>query len=159
MARFGFGSRLVVLSVVLALFPQGSGFAATETVSMVDLAFNPKVATVTFGDKITWKNLDKEDHTVNSRSIAGFWNERMLREGQSWSFRFFGAGTFPYYCSLHWPMFGKVKVAPVVTPRSGPVGTTVTVTWASGTPFLDDGLSYVYTSRSATRMGLGRTGW
>ena len=135
MARFGSGPRLLVLSVVLALFPQGNSLAAPQTVTIQDLAFNPKVVALTFGQEVTWKNLDKVEHTSNSKNIS-LWSSRLIREGQSFSFHFFGAGTFAYYCSLH-PMFGKVKVAPVVSPRSGPAGTIVSVRWGRRTPALE----------------------
>ena len=144
MTPFRSGSRLLVLSVVLGFFAQGIGFAATKTVSIADLAFNPAIVTVKLGDSVTWENLGKGVHTSTSEGHGddgtggvALWNSPLLGQGESWSFQFFGGGTFPYYCDRHRSMKGTVKVVPMVAPRTGPTGTTVRVTWADGTPPLD----------------------
>ena len=74
-----------MLTVVLGLFSQGSGFAATKTVSIAELAFNPSIVTVKLGDSVTWENLGKGEHTSTSEGHGddgtggvGLWNSPLL---------------------------------------------------------------------------------
>ena len=58
---------------------------------------NPLVIAV--GTTVTWTNNDSIPHT--STSDSSVWDSGILSAGQSFSFAFTQAGTFPYHCAIH----------------------------------------------------------
>jgi plastocyanin len=58
---------------------------------------NPLV--VSMGTTVTWTNGDAIPHTATSDT--GVWDSGILGPGQSFSFTFAQAGTFPYHCAIH----------------------------------------------------------
>jgi plastocyanin len=58
---------------------------------------NPLVVPV--GTKVTWTNNDNIPHTATSDT--GVWDSGTLNPGQSFSFQFTKAGTYPYHCTIH----------------------------------------------------------
>ena len=90
------------------------------------------------GDTITWKNADTEFHDITSGSEAkgpdGIFASKPFSPGNSFTYKFFEIGVFPYYCTLHPHMTGVVYV--VQDP--GSVHSIPNV--ASG--YSDDGLGY-----------------
>jgi len=82
-------------------------------------AFDPNTVTVKVGDTVTWTNGDATMHTVTSGTSAnnvgtpsGVFDSGFLAEGATWSYTFTEAGEFPYYCTPHPWMIGKVIVEP-----------------------------------------------
>jgi nitrite reductase (NO-forming) len=73
-----------------------------------DNDYSPRVLTVKRGTKVTWVNQDDMVHNVAAED--GSFESRLLRQGDSWSFTFNDAGTFPYLCTPHPWMKGKVVV-------------------------------------------------
>jgi hypothetical protein len=75
---------------------------------MGDFFYDPETVTVDPGDTITWTNVGEapEGHTVTGE---GF-DSGVVEEGERYSHRFDGPGTFPYICSLHDNMTGTVVV-------------------------------------------------
>ncbi len=88
---------------------------------------------------MTWVNNDTVPHTATSDT--GVWDSGTLNPGQSFSFTFNDAGTFPYHCAIHGAasMSGTIVVenasptpsaspteppplTPVVTPTELPTG-------------------------------------
>lgn len=55
---------------------------------------------------VTWVNQDDSVHTVTSDSF----NSGLLNSGDSWTYTFTTAGTYPYHCSIHPFMTGIVTV-------------------------------------------------
>jgi plastocyanin len=109
-----------VFSVALALVivrlgvGMGNGTASAQpklealAVKIDNFTFGPAELTVTVGTAITWTNRDDIPHTVVStdklfKSIA-------LDTDETFTFTFTTPGTFPYFCSLHPKMTGKVIV-------------------------------------------------
>ena len=85
------------------------------TVDMTHFTFSPKDITVPVGTTVTWVNQDQAAHTATSGSGGasdGTWDSGTVRNGQSFSFTFTKAGTFPYYCTFHFHMgmVGSVTV-------------------------------------------------
>lgn len=68
-------------------------------VDIKDMSFSPDSMTVKVGTKVTWTNNDTVPHTVTS-NINEF-DSKTLQPGESFSFTFKKAGTFPYRCSIH----------------------------------------------------------
>jgi plastocyanin len=62
-------------------------------------AYVPNPATITVGSTVTWTNNDTLPHTATSDT--GVWDSGTLSSGQSFSFTFMTAGTFPYHCMIH----------------------------------------------------------
>ena len=71
--------------------------------------FLPQVITVVIGmnNTVTWINQDLIAHNVISNT--GAFASGDLSSGQTYTFTFTQAGTYPYYCSYH-PMSGVVIV-------------------------------------------------
>jgi plastocyanin len=85
--------------------------AAAATIRIDNFVFGPAVLTVKAGSTVTWVNNDDTAHTVVS--TGGAFRSAALDTGDRFSFAFAKPGEYPYFCSLHPHMTGKV----VVTPR------------------------------------------
>ena len=82
--------------------------AATNTVSMANMAFSPATITVTVGTTVTWKNNDNMTHTVTANDNS--FDSGNIAASGSFTKTFSTAGTYPYRCTLHSPMTGSVVV-------------------------------------------------
>ena len=89
----------------VAADPQAHAAAAAK-VSIGDNFFSPMKATVAPGGKVKWTNNGKVKHNV---TFAGS-SSGNLRPGESFVKKFSRAGKFPYNCTIHPGMSGKVKV-------------------------------------------------
>lgn len=79
------------------------------TVELDDICFDPLVVRIDTGQTVQWKNTDPVPHNIVGAAMA--WSvDGDLSTGESVSFRFNEAGTFPYSCTLHWGMVGAVVV-------------------------------------------------
>lgn len=102
--------------------PNGSSGAASMAavnINIVKFSYDPQNPTIYVGDTVTWSNIDGSGHTTTSNS--SIWNSGTLQNGQSFSFTFNDAGTFPYRCSIHAGMTGSITVLgsmPSATPTS-----------------------------------------
>jgi amicyanin len=83
--------------------------AAGPTVKIDNFTFAPGALTVKAGTTVTWVNGDDIPHAVVSDDHATF-KSKVLDTDQSFSFTFTKAGVYPYFCSLHPHMTGKVVV-------------------------------------------------
>lgn len=84
-----------------------AGATGTQVV-MKNIAFDPATVTIKVGDTVTWTNEDSVTHTVvgdNNEFQSGD-----LAQGDTFSFTFDQAGTYPYHCSIHPSMKGTVAV-------------------------------------------------
>ncbi len=86
------------------------GQQKTETteVKIDNFSFGPGTLTVPVGTTVTWTNRDDIPHTVVSTD--GVFKSRVLDTDEKFSYTFSKAGTFPYFCSIHPKMTGKVIV-------------------------------------------------
>ena len=82
---------------------------ATLQANITGYKFDPEVITVAVGTTVTWTNKDEVPHTVTS-SDKRFKSSGALDQGDSYSFTFTTPGTYPYYCTVHPFMTGKVIV-------------------------------------------------
>lgn len=103
-------NRPLALAAALAIACASSVHAAPAavTVPIRNFAFMPMEVDVPVGGSVTWKNMDGEPHTVTSTD--GVFKSGALDEGDSFTFRFTKAGTYPYICSIHPQMRAKVVV-------------------------------------------------
>jgi plastocyanin len=80
----------------------------TVEVKIDNFTFGPADLTVTVGTTITWTNRDDIPHTVMSTDKV--FKSKVLDTHDKFSFTFSTPGTFPYFCSIHPKMTGKVVV-------------------------------------------------
>lgn len=113
-------SALVLVVLGLGLGIAGGG-AETETaapsaqqkpeareVRIDNFSFGPAELTVAVGTTVTWTNHDDIPHTVVSTDKA--FKSKVMDTDETFSFTFATAGTYPYFCSIHPKMTGKVVV-------------------------------------------------
>ena len=86
----------------------GEEHPAKVAVSIENYAFQPDPITVTTGTTVIWTNRDEVTHTVVSNDKL--FSSPELELNHHFEFTFRKAGTFPYFCSLHPEMKGKVIV-------------------------------------------------
>jgi plastocyanin len=134
----------VALAIVVAL--QGAAVAATvRDVTIQNLSFNPASIKGKLGDSIKWTNADPFGHTSSSDGFndgqgtvgVDLWHSGTIQSGGTFTFGFTVAGSFPYHCSIHSSMHGTVQVTMKAKPKSGVVGDTFKVFWATVDPGTD----------------------
>jgi plastocyanin len=82
--------------------------AASAEVKIDNFSFGPQTLTVAVGTTVTWTNGDDIPHTVVSTD--GVFKSKVRDTDEKFSYTFTKAGTYPYYCSVHPKMTGKVVV-------------------------------------------------
>lgn len=82
--------------------------AASAAVKIDNFSFGPVAITVPVGTTVTWTNRDDIPHTVVSTEKA--FKSKVLDTDEKFSFTFTRAGEYPYFCSIHPKMTGKVVV-------------------------------------------------
>ncbi len=108
----------LVMPVVIALLLLFAGSAsitakaqspaANAEVKIDNFSFGPDSLTVPVGTTVTWTNSDDIPHTVVSTD--GVFKSKVRDTDEKFSFTFDKAGTYPYYCSVHPKMTGKIVV-------------------------------------------------
>jgi len=117
--------RSVSIAVLAAAFVLGTlGFGAgqrsyvanaqekmsTMEVKIDNFSFGPVTLTVPVGTTVTWINRDDIPHTVVSADDSKTFKSKVLDTDEKFSFTLSKAGTYPYFCSIHPKMTGKVIV-------------------------------------------------
>jgi plastocyanin len=82
--------------------------AANAEVKIDNFVFGPETLTVPVGATVTWTNKDDIPHTVVSTD--GVFKSKVRDTDEKFSYTFTKAGTYPYYCSVHPKMTGKIVV-------------------------------------------------
>jgi len=98
----------LLAAALLAGVSQAATPGAGPTVELKDFKFGPSTLTVSAGERVTWKNLDSEPHTV--ASVDGKFRSNALDTGDTFSFTFTTPGTYRYVCSIHPQMVGTIVV-------------------------------------------------
>ena len=81
---------------------------ANADVKIDNFSFGPQELTVAVGTTVTWTNRDDIPHTVVSTD--GVFKSKVRDTDEKFSYTFTKAGTYPYFCSVHPKMTGKVVV-------------------------------------------------
>ena len=100
------GMLLVGLPQASANSPRPA--ATSAEVKIDNFSFGPGEITVPVGSTATWTNRDDIPHTVVSTD--GVFKSKVMDTDEKFSFTFTKPGTFPYFCSIHPKMTGKVVV-------------------------------------------------
>ena len=108
------GLAMPVMIAMMLLFAGTTGWprttapAANAEVKIDNFSFGPETLTVPVGTTVTWTNRDDIPHTVVSTD--GVFKSKVRDTDEKFSFTFDKAGTYPYYCSVHPKMTGKIVV-------------------------------------------------
>ena len=111
----GLAAILMLGIVVLGVGQKSSAGLAQDKASSLEVkidnfSFGPASLTVAVGTTVTWTNRDDIPHTVVSTDDAKTFKSKVLDTDEKFSFTFNKAGTYPYFCSIHPKMTGKVIV-------------------------------------------------
>ena len=82
--------------------------ASTAEVKIDNFSFGPAAVTVPVGTTVTWINRDDIPHTVVSTEKV--FKSKVLDTDEKFSYTFTKPGEYPYFCSIHPKMTGKVVV-------------------------------------------------
>jgi plastocyanin len=82
--------------------------ASSAEVKIDNFSFGPAAITVPAGTTVTWINRDDIPHTVVSTEKV--FKSKVLDTDEKFSYTFSKAGEYPYFCSIHPKMTGKVVV-------------------------------------------------
>jgi plastocyanin len=82
--------------------------AANAEVKIDNFVFGPETITVPVGATVTWTNKDDIPHTAVSTD--GVFKSKVMDTDEKFSHTFDKAGTYPYYCTIHPKMAGKIVV-------------------------------------------------
>jgi len=108
------GVVMPVVTAMLLLFAGSTSAAnaqpsaANAEVKIDNFSFGPETLTVPVGTTVTWTNRDDIPHTVVSTD--GVFKSKVRDTDEKFSYTFARAGTYPYYCSVHPKMTGKIVV-------------------------------------------------
>jgi plastocyanin len=108
-----FAVAVVAAAVLLPGLPGGAARAqqpapASAEVKIDNFSFGPGTLTVAVGTTVTWTNRDDIPHTVVSTD--GVFKSKVLDTDEKFTYTFTQAGSFPYFCSVHPKMTGKIVV-------------------------------------------------
>jgi len=81
---------------------------STAEVKIDNFVFGPAAITVPVGTTVTWVNHDDIPHTVVSTEKV--FKSKVLDTDEKFSYTFTKPGEYPYFCSIHPKMTGKVIV-------------------------------------------------
>ena len=118
--RRSVSTAVLAVTLVFAFAVIGSGqkaFVANAQqapapveVKIDNFSFGPATLTVPVGTTVTWINHDDIPHTVVSTDDPKAFKSKVLDTDEKFSFTFSKAGNYPYFCSIHPKMTGKVVV-------------------------------------------------
>ena len=89
----------------------GAVAASPATIKIDNFAFAPGTLTVTVGTTVTWKNDDDSPHRIGDKN--GTFKSAALDTDDTFSHTFAAPGDYPYICTIHPYMVGKIVVKPV----------------------------------------------
>jgi len=109
------GLAAPVMIAMLLLFVGSPSVTATDQpsganaeVKIDNFVFGPQTITVPVGATVTWTNKDDIPHTTVSTD--GVFKSKVMDTDEKFSYTFAKAGTYPYYCTIHPKMTGKIVV-------------------------------------------------
>jgi plastocyanin len=111
----GLAAALVLGMGVLGTGRKGSVTRAQQKMSTVEVkidnfSFGPVALTVPVGTTVTWTNRDDIPHNIVSTDDPKTFKSKVLDTDEKFSFTFSKPGTYPYFCSIHPKMIGKIIV-------------------------------------------------
>jgi len=108
----GLATTVMIAMLLLAGTPSVAAndqpAGASADVKIDNFSFGPQTLTVSVGTTVVWTNRDDIPHTVVSTD--GVFKSKVRDTDEKFSYTFTKAGTYPYFCSVHPKMTGKVVV-------------------------------------------------
>ena len=112
--------QLVVYLLSLSSLAIPAAQGATHTVEIGDFFFNPSTLNINVGDSVRWTvSAGTHDTTSGNPPTGATWESELMFAGESFTFPFDTAGSFPYACGFHFG--GPFTMLGLVTVASGPV--------------------------------------
>ena len=108
---FGVAGAAALLGAALPeLTAAGKAAAAANpaTVDIENFTFTPATLSVTAGTTVTWKNGDDSPHRIGDKD--GTFKSAALDTDDTFSHTFAKPGVYPYICTIHPYMTGKIVV-------------------------------------------------
>jgi plastocyanin len=111
--------KIAASALTAALFAASAelpspGSAATSAnsaaVRIDNFNFTPATLTITAGTTVTWKNEDDSPHRIGDND--GTFKSAALDTDDTYSHTFTAPGEYPYICTIHPYMVGKIIVKP-----------------------------------------------
>jgi plastocyanin len=105
---------VVVFSIHVLAYAQSAQAAGQDSkgttvdVKIDNFSFSPATITIPAGTTVKWTNRDDIPHTVVNDDQK--FQSKALDTDESYSYTFTKRGTYPYFCSIHPKMTGKVIV-------------------------------------------------
>ena len=90
--------------------------ASAATVDIDNFKFAPATLTVTAGTTVVWKNEDDSPHRIGDKD--GTFKSAALDTDDTFSHTFATPGVYPYICTIHPYMVGKIVVKPAAKTSS-----------------------------------------
>jgi len=102
--------RVIIAVAVLGALCSGAYAQQGKApeIKIDNFSFGPATITVSVGTTVTWINRDDIPHKVVANSEE--FKSKVLDSDEKFSYTFSKAGEYPYFCSLHPKMTGKVIV-------------------------------------------------
>ena len=104
------GVTALLAAVLPELTAAGEAAASPATIKIDNFAFAPATLTVTAGTTVTWKNEDDSPHRVGDNN--GTFKSAALDTDETFSYTFASPGEYPYICTIHPYMVGKIIARP-----------------------------------------------
>jgi plastocyanin len=109
---------ILTVALVIAIGAMGTSYhnlmvnaqqkPETTEIKIDNFSFGPGTLTVPVGTTVTWTNRDDIPHTAVS--TEGAFKSKVMDTDEKFSYTFTKPGTYPYFCSIHPKMTGKVVV-------------------------------------------------
>ena len=84
--------------------------AGPATIKIDNFTFAPGTLTITAGTTVIWKNEDDSPHRIGDQN--GTFKSAALDTDDTFSHTFAAPGEYPYICTIHPYMVGKIVVKP-----------------------------------------------
>jgi len=110
--QFSCGETTLTSGLRVNYVPSGCPSGSTQ-IAIGDLFFNPADITVPVGTTVCWTNTGQITHTATSDT--GVFDSGFLANGDTFSFTFDTAGTYPYHCMVH-----PIQMTGTITVNTGP---------------------------------------
>ncbi len=102
-------TAVLLTAVALGTSACGTADNAPLQISMQNLEFSPREATVAVGQRIEWRNDEDAPHNVIATTRADFRSQTITRNG-TFTFTARRPGTIEYLCSLHPGMTATLRI-------------------------------------------------
>ncbi|HET7204029.1 MAG TPA: cupredoxin family copper-binding protein [Steroidobacteraceae bacterium] len=100
--------RRAAIAMLVALAAGAPAVAATHTVTIVGMVFDPATVHAAPGDRIVWLNRDLVPHTASALDRS--FESGRIDPGEQWSLVVTAAGAVDYRCAYHPTMQGRMEV-------------------------------------------------